>query len=48
MTALDTTPTTSHHRGPLPVGRARTIALFSLFLASTMELLDTCTEGGGL
>ena len=28
-------------RGPLPVGRARTIALVSLFLASTMELLDT-------
>ena len=28
-------------RGPLPVGRARTIALLSLFLASTMELLDT-------
>ena len=26
---------------PLPVGRARTIALLSLFLASTMELLDT-------
>ena len=28
-------------RGALPVGRARTIALLSLFLASTMELLDT-------
>jgi EmrB/QacA subfamily drug resistance transporter len=28
-------------RSPLPVGRARTIALMSLFLASTMELLDT-------
>ena len=41
MTALATRPTTSPHRGPLPVGRARTIALFSLFLASTMELLDT-------
>ena len=27
--------------GVLPTGRARTIALFSLFLASTMELLDT-------
>jgi MFS family permease len=28
-------------RGALPVGRARTVALLSLFLASTMELLDT-------
>jgi EmrB/QacA subfamily drug resistance transporter len=28
-------------RGALPLGRARTIALLSLFLASTMELLDT-------
>jgi len=28
-------------RGALPTGRARTIALLSLFLASTMELLDT-------
>jgi EmrB/QacA subfamily drug resistance transporter len=28
-------------RSALPVGRARTIALMSLFLASTMELLDT-------
>ena len=28
-------------RSPLPYGRARTIALLSLFLASTMELLDT-------
>jgi EmrB/QacA subfamily drug resistance transporter len=28
-------------RSALPVGRARTIALLSLFLASTMELLDT-------
>src|SRR6476661_3132505 len=28
-------------RSPLPLGRARTIALLSLFLASTMELLDT-------
>jgi EmrB/QacA subfamily drug resistance transporter len=28
-------------RGTLPLGRARTIALISLFLASTMELLDT-------
>ena len=28
-------------RGALPIGRARTIALLSLFLASTMELLDT-------
>ncbi|MGO4343585.1 MFS transporter [Pedococcus sp. 2YAF34] len=28
-------------RCALPVGRARTIALLSLFLASTMELLDT-------
>ena len=32
-------PTTTA-RGPLPVGRARTIALLSLFLASPMELLD--------
>jgi EmrB/QacA subfamily drug resistance transporter len=35
------TPEGAVARGALPVGRARTIALLSLFLASTMELLDT-------
>src|SRR5690242_5662761 len=36
-----TAPAGAVARSALPVGRARTIALLSLFLASTMELLDT-------
>ncbi|CCH69622.1 putative transmembrane efflux protein [Phycicoccus elongatus Lp2] len=34
-------PDRAARHGALPTGRARTIALLSLFLASTMELLDT-------
>ena len=42
MTALtDAPPITNRPLTALPTGRARTVALFSLFLASTMELLDT-------
>ena len=42
MTALtDAPPIENRPLTALPTGRARTIALFSLFLASTMELLDT-------
>ena len=42
MTALTDAPPIDHRPlAALPTGRARTIALFSLFLASTMELLDT-------
>jgi len=44
MTALTEAPPATlarPHPRALPEGRARTIALFSLFLASTMELLDT-------
>jgi EmrB/QacA subfamily drug resistance transporter len=37
----ETEPQRAVTRGALPTGRARTIALLSLFLASTMELLDT-------
>jgi EmrB/QacA subfamily drug resistance transporter len=44
MTALTEAPPVAaqtRRTDALPQGRARTIALFSLFLASTMELLDT-------
>src|SRR3954454_15458523 len=42
MTALtEAPPTVSRPLAAMPTGRARTIALLSLFLASTMELLDT-------
>ncbi len=40
-TATESVTTREGRHGPLPTGRARTIALLSLFLASTMELLDT-------
>ena len=39
-TAEPTVGPTTTTLGPLPVGRARTAALLSLFLASAMELLD--------